>query len=286
MSHHTPSRVGAVLTLVALGVAGVMCAAPASAADAELRDSDFVDRDTDPGRRETWTHGVIGFRFGQTWLSEEKGGTQGMSYAFSARNEGIGYRRGITTFHASQLVLGGGSIGLDGVAQGGFGIGFRVPIAENHGPFLRAAVAGAIRGNDSYYFSLIDVPQGQLGYQYLRGPISFDVAATLGWALDGRASVGGAPRNRIRGLERGLMATIAMRYFEAHGRLFRLDLRDDARTMDVGQASVCANAAAFALCGDLAWMRFAAPGTNNRADAAYAGFTVGFATTAIGRSPK
>ena len=57
--------------------------------------------------------------------------------------------------------------GLRGRARGTIDIGYRVPAAEDHGPFGRIGFDGRIQGND-FLLSLLELP-ATLGWQYLKG---------------------------------------------------------------------------------------------------------------------
>ncbi len=286
----TLSQHGALVAVSALfigaAIVSITCSAQAEPAvyAAHGPPDESTDEEPDFMRPAAWVRGVVGLRVGQTSLPNSDGAPKGTSFSFSARNEGFLFRNGLTTYHDTHLALGGGGFGLDGILQGAFGLGVRIPVAETHGPIARVAFLGALRGNDAYYFSLLDAPQGQFGYQFLRGRVGFEVAATVGWAIAGRASVDGIERSRLGGLERGLMATLAVRHLEVSARACRVDLRDEARTLDVGQGSICANALALALCGDLAWMRYSTSLMPTQPEALYAGFTIGFATIAATKS--
>lgn len=262
----------------------IVCASmvlSASAALAEPPVNDEVTREDhfepDPRRFETWARGVTGLRVGQTRV-EGASADEGTSVAFAVRSEQAGYWNGLSTFHSTLGVIGGGGAGFEGALQGNFGFGARLPAGQYHGPIARAAFFGSLRGNDAYYFSLIDVPQGQLGWQYLRGRWTFELAGTAGWAIDGRTRAGELASAHLNGLERGAYLSASTPNLQISGRFMRIDTISNNPDSDIAQGSVCANALAFALCGDVSWQRTAAPNTNLQADAFYGGFTVGFAT--------
>ena len=72
-----------------------------------------------------------------------------------------------------------------------FGFGVRIPVAEEHGPIARVACVDRLRGNDANYFSLLDAPQGQFGYQFVRGRVGFErwLRRSAGQSRLGRASM-------------------------------------------------------------------------------------------------
>ena len=79
-------------------------------------------------------------------------------------------RRGLFSTHGMhRLAIGGGGAGFEGTLQGSLAGGFRFPVGERHGPVIRAGIFGYLRGNDAFYASLLDLPQVQVGYQYLHG---------------------------------------------------------------------------------------------------------------------
>jgi len=74
-----------------------------------------------------------------------------------------------TTHGAMYFVLGGGQAGFEGARAGTVDFGYRLPVAEDHGPFGRIGFDGRLQGNDLYYFSILELPRGSVGYQYLKG---------------------------------------------------------------------------------------------------------------------
>ncbi len=95
-----------------------------------------------------------------------------------------------STWLASREGLAFGIGGGSGDVEGGLGVavlvGVRVPVARHHAPFLRAGLAGEYQGNARYLFSRLDLPLGELGYQFVRGDTLFEAGLRASPVLTGR----------------------------------------------------------------------------------------------------
>lgn len=98
--------------------------------------------------------------------------------------------------------LGGGTAGAEGALAVDFAFGGRAEIGEKdeQGFFLRAGMRGHYIANDTFIFSLLEVPQAQTGFQLLvagRGnetPLLFEVGVRGSFAGVGRFIVDDARR--------------------------------------------------------------------------------------------
>jgi hypothetical protein len=162
-------------------------------------------------------------------------------------------RRGIFSAHGShRLAIGGGGAGFEGALQGGIAGGFRIPVGEKHGPVFRAGIFGYLRGNDAFYASLLDLPQLQLGYQYLRGSTVFELGVTSGAVLTGRFRAGEAETRILgAGLEIGSYAAIHVPWFRFGVSGMRLPSNDRlSAPVRTAEGTACVIASPFAICGD------------------------------------
>jgi hypothetical protein len=136
-------------------------------------------------RLATGCSGVMGIRVPITGTDIPN---TGVWVGFGIQSEGEEYlRRGFFSVRGThRMGLAGGGAGFEGTLDGSLAVGARIPFGDRHGPVVRIGVQGHIMGSDIFYSSLIEAPQGQLGYQYMRGITVLEAGATLGYAIDGR----------------------------------------------------------------------------------------------------
>lgn len=129
---------------------------------------------------------ILGMRIAFTGLDTVP--ARGITVGAQVHDQGEEFERiGIASVHAThRSSVGGGGSGFEGELGGSLTVGVRAPVAKRHGPFVRGGVSGHLLGNDLFYASLIELPRGEIGYQYLRGVNVVEVAATMGYAIDGR----------------------------------------------------------------------------------------------------
>jgi hypothetical protein len=231
-------------------------------------------------RMSTGCSGVFGVRGGVTDVDGAPAGG-GPGLMVSAEGEEF-LRRKLFSAHGSHwLALGGGGAGFEGTLGGSAAGGFRVPIGERHGPVLRAGVVGYLRGNDAFYSSLLELPQVQVGYQYMRGTTVFELAATSGVVLTGRERVGDTDWRKLGGFEVGAHASVQIPWLRLSTRAVRLPTQDRLGA-EVGmlEATLCGRTAPFAVCADGRAMRTDAfvdvSGAIASVRGVYAGLTFGF----------
>ena len=202
-------------------------------------------------RTSTGCSGVFGVRSGFVDVSGVGAGT-GTNVMVSAEGEEM-VRRGLFNFHGShRLAIGGGGAGFEGALGGGLGFGVRRPVGERHGPVARGGVLGWMRGNDAYYGSLLELPEVQLGYQYMRGITVVEIGATSGVVLIGRERVGdGSTRVLGNGLAVGGYLVVQVPWMRLGTRAMRLPTHDELRSeVDVVDGNLCGVLAPLALCAD------------------------------------
>jgi hypothetical protein len=230
---------------------------------------------------------VFGLRAAVTRLHGMSGGD---SVGLTAWTQGERYNRDRiwSTRWIYQFGIGGGGSGLDGALQGGFAGGARIPVSRDHGPLLRMGFQAYLRGNDSYYASLIDFPQLQLGYQYMRGNTVVELGGKAGAVLVGRNRIGDARRVLGTGLEYGGYGALQLPWMRVGAEWTRLPVDDAVSTpVDIAEGTLCVRAAPLALCADAratftkAELSPDEPAKNVRS--VYAGILIGF--TEEGKPP-
>jgi hypothetical protein len=178
--------------------------------------------------------------------------------------------------------LGGGSAGTEGSLGGSLDFGWRAPVSENSGPFVRAGPSGVLLGHDRLRVSLFEPVQARLGYQLLDSAALIESGFTLGVVALGRYEPGvDRSRNLASAAEIG-------GYVAAHTARLRVDvaLRHFAPTaggpptgVDLVELAACAYRQPLALCAELSYANGAAyvRGKSPRlTNAIYSGLTLGF----------
>jgi hypothetical protein len=199
----------------------------------------------------TGCSGVFGLR-GSAVDTHGAPAPAGSGLMLSAEGEEF-VRRGLFVTRGShRLAIGGGGVGFEGALQGGLAGGFRIPVGERHGPVFRAGIFGYLRGNDAFYASLLDLPQLQLGYQYMHGKTVIELGATSGAVLTGRFRAGEAETRQLgAGLEVGAYAALHVPWVRASISAMRLPASDTVSTpVRTAEGTLCAVSAPFAICVD------------------------------------
>jgi hypothetical protein len=225
---------------------------------------------------------VTGVRFAVTHV---KAGpvndtTLGVGFAGAAET----YALDGTAHASSSFMLGGGQGGFEGALAGTIDIGYRVPVAEDHGPFGRIGFDGRLQGNDLLYFSLLELPRLTLGWQYLRGKTVLEAGARGGAILAGLYDPAEAGRRKLSGFEWGGFVSAQLDFVRADASFMRIETPHtlNGTPVDVGRAQLCAVGGKFGACLDGALFRGDA---EMRAEASairttsseYVGLTVGVA---------
>ena len=199
----------------------------------------------------TGCSGVFGVRGSAVALRGVRG-DEGTGIMFSGEGEEF-VRRGIFSSRGMHRVaIGGGGAGFEGTLLGNMTAGFRIPVGDRHGPVVRAGALGYVRGNDAFYASLFELPELELGYQYLRGSTVIEVGATTGAVLIGRQRIGEAETRHLgSGLEIGAYAAIHVPWVRLGFSAMRLPTSDGVTSpVRVAEGTLCFIAAPFAVCGD------------------------------------
>ena len=123
--------------------------------------------------------------------ARDAGGSIGVSLWFSSEVYGV---EGLFSPRTQSFVfLGGGAVGLEGGMNLDAAAGVRLRVGESHGPFGRTGFRAYLFGNDRLYESLVELPQFQVGYQFLRGTRVIELAGRFGPVLVGRFNTGETP---------------------------------------------------------------------------------------------
>jgi hypothetical protein len=260
---------------------GAGVAAGALAADAEKKDKD-EDEDED-----TKTDGpsVTGVRLSRTVVRGSDADSRGTGLMFAFQTEKYRTWSILTTRASSFGLLGGGSGGFEGGLGASFTAGARLPVASTHGPFARVGAAGSLQGNDAFYFSYLELPEMQAGYQYQDGQspetrkITLEIGARTGPVLTGRYTTGQNTRSVLSGFEWGGYGAVHLPFGRLDAKFARFP--GTAGPVDVISGIACGHLGkTFALCVDGMLLRGDAPGISpaRRTDAIYVGGTVGLLT--------
>jgi hypothetical protein len=237
---------------------------------------------TEEGAREWYdASGMLGLRGSTLGVKggDAPGRTYGLGLSLSGTSYGAVGRFGSTrsTFFGA---IGGGSGGFEGGLVGSLAFGARIPVDPEHGPVARIGFEGQIVGNDLFYHSGIQFPQGQLAYQFLTRGSVLEIGVKGAPVLDGRLNVGNDASRRL-GASFGFGG-----YATYQAGVLSLDLDVtrvlaqhgpgtpvDAITFDVCLAYV------VGVCFDARILRgdveLAGPSQVNEASAAYLGLTLG-----------
>ncbi len=151
-----------------------------------------------------------------------------------------------------RLAIGGGGAGFEGTLLGSLAGGFRIPVGDRQGPVFRAGALGYLRGNDAFYASLLELPEVDIGYQYLRGATVLELGITSGAVLVGRERVGEAETRLLgAGLELGGYAAVHVPWVRLGVKAMRLPTKDGIDApVRVAEGTLCVLATPFAICTD------------------------------------
>jgi hypothetical protein len=135
------------------------------------------------------------------------------SLSLSSRRMGFAYDRGLDVRVVNTLALGASEhdrkVGFHGDASVEASGGYRFHVAEAHGPFVRGGILALIGGDSLVYQSLVELPQVQVGYQYIGAMEIFEIAGRSGFSILGRSDTGDhASRHLDHSVDVGAMGTV------------------------------------------------------------------------------
>jgi len=146
------------------------------------------------------------------------------------------------------------SIGTDGHGfQGGLGTalagGPRLSLGKNHGVFARGGIEGYFFGNRCLWDSLLEFPQGQLGYQWLVPRSVVDVAFKGGYVLAGRHNTGDSAMRELDGsFEIGAIGAVHLGSLDLRVNYTRVLVDNGATPVDMFEGAACGIGWVIALC--------------------------------------
>lgn len=196
--------------------------------------------------------GVVGVRGALT--RGQAGGVNQNATGLVVAGYGDAFRGdGVLSARASHaFAIGGGTGGFEGALGGLFAFGLRVPLGAHGGAFARGAFRGELLGNDAFYFSRLELPEAQVGYQLITRDVQFEAGATLAPVLAGRFRVGAAATRDLGGtLAAGGFATVQTDRVQLSLDLLSVATDGESGAVRMAQGSLCLRAVPLGLCGDL-----------------------------------
>jgi len=160
----------------------------------------------------------------------------------------------------SVFSLGGGETGFDGELVYDLALGHRISFGKHHGVFGRVGfVAEALRGR--VYFSKVELPQVQLGYQVLNAnELHAELGARGGLVLVGRENVVDSSRRPLGG-------SVSWGGYAAFGLEFlRFELEVDRYEAQASEPKTPVYAARGSLCGLPSFLMLCADARHFRGD--------------------
>lgn len=244
------------------------CASPCSSEDRVEKSEKVTDR-----------LGTLGFRTSATHGS----GNTTVGIAFAGRSTEYADIALANSRETLFWALGGGGAGFEGAFGGSLAGGFRVPFDKVQGTVFRIGLEGYILGNKSFYASMFEIPQGQIGYQLLTGSTLFEIGGKAGAVLTGRFRdpTIDATRKFPLSPEWGGYASLHFTPFRVDASFTRIEARNDdlGTPIDLVEGAVCSLAGPFSLCFDGRYERgdiaLATTGSTSFRSL-YGGATIGF----------
>lgn len=184
--------------------------------------------------------------------------------------------------------LGGGATGLDGGFRNNLMGGLYAPVSEHFGPYIRVGAGGEYRGNDSYLYSHLDLPQGQVGFTGVWEGYSIEAGAEGAVTIGGRYNTGIDQKRSLDGAPMGgLYGQLHLLPIYLRGEYRTYAQRHDDPVPEEISMKACGAlpiykegaAAPFLVCFDGSWLHGAGtpPGATASADsrATYMGLSIG-----------
>ena len=216
-------------------------------------------------------------------LTQARGGDTNAdlaAFGVTSSHIGFGYEKPGTIRVVNTAVLAIGAKGIEGGFSNAVAGGVRVPFGRSHGVVLRGGAEGTIFGNKYLWDSLLELPQLQVGYQWLVPRSVADVALKGGYVLLGRHNTGdGATRNLGASFEWGAVANLHLGPFDLRTTYSRIYARYGGTPVQELEGAFCGIARTFTLCTDYRHERGdvrVPDGALKDARISYLGFTVGF----------
>jgi hypothetical protein len=252
----------------------------------EKRDHEVDDKDKPGWDLDAEMLGLRGSSLG-TSGSDRSDRTYGLSVAGLGASNVAG-----SIFNArarGRWLIGGGSGGFEGEFGGTLAVGLGFLLDGKQGPFVRIGVQGYILGNDSFFHSNIQFPQGSVGWHLgSRDGLLLEAGFTAGPMLDGRFNVGDEGRRRLGSSGAfGAYADAFVGPLTGSAEWIRTKAVSDPGTpVDALDGHVCLSTGrakldkGLSLCFDGRYTRgdvlFGSPIQTNTATSTYLGLSIGF----------
>ncbi|MBK7582703.1 MAG: hypothetical protein IPI67_21215 [Myxococcales bacterium] len=194
---------------------------------------------------------LFGLRGSETAVagSDTKGGVSLSSTSASYLTD---RQAGVSARASHFAFLGGGRGGMQGGIGVDLGIGLYQAVGPHHGPFSRLGGRGFVLSYPVFYASLIELPDLQLGYQWLSRSLHLELALRAGPVLTGRMHPDGERRRLGGGFEWGGHTALRAGAVSFELELTHVEGRDDQPRggVDLVAASLCGGARFLGACFD------------------------------------
>ena len=174
---------------------------------------------------------------------------QAVAYGLASSHIGFGYESPFTVRALNTGWFGAGTHGIQGGISNAFSGGPRLNLGKDQGVFLRFGIEGAFFGNQYLWDSLLELPQLQLGWQWLVPHQVIDFAAKGGYILWGRHNTGdSAMRELDASLEAGGQAALHLGPADLHAGYTHAFIRGGGRPIDMFDGNFCSIVKRLAIC--------------------------------------
>ncbi len=224
-------------------------------------------------------------------LTRVRGGdknTQLGAFGISNSHVGFGYERPGTIRVINTASLAGGADGIEGSFTNAVAGGVRAPFGKHHGLVLRGGGEASIFGNRYLWDSLLELPQLQLGYQWLVPGSVADLATKGGYVLLGRHNTGDSGVRDLGGaVEWGGIGTLHLGPVDLGASYTRIYPRHGGTPVDLVETAFCGNAKPILVCTNVRYERGdvrVPDGSLQDARVSYVGLTIGLVV--LEKKPK
>ncbi len=231
-----------------------------------------------PGDRDTDGYAALGLRVSMTDARQQ---TVGLSFAGRIGtyvDSGAGTARVAMFWN-----LGGGGAGFEGAFGGTIAGGVRAQFDAAQSAVFRIGFEGYVLGDNLFYSSAFELPQGQVGYQFFDGLKLFEIGAKTGAVLTGRFRdpSNDAVRKYPVSVEWGGYTTLSLAPLRLDASYTRIEDRGDvvATPIDLLEANTCGFVGPVALCADARWQHGdlgLVTGGKQQLSSVYGGLMAGF----------
>lgn len=235
--------------------------------------------------------GIGGLRLSGVRVRGSDADTEGTPFGVQLAGQNQAYGAwGYYDYRTQSFVwIGGGRAGFEGGLGADVAAGMRTRNDDGLAAFVRLGARGWLFGNDWLYSSLLEVPQVQLGWQWLHSGKVVELAARTGPVLAGRYNTGHDALRRLGdSFELGGHAAVHVEPAHVEIAWARVFAASPGGAVDIVQGSLCGQVAVLALCLDGSYFHGEQSHSGVRtvigpAEALYGGLTLGFGRGVIPR---